>query len=134
MTPQDQTRTQEERMSGESRREFELDRAALGHGRPDTQDTTPDPSEIGKFIDPAAENYLPDRIQRELLRCAGSNGRISVDYLFAIYRCGQAAERASHAAELTAKGAEIARITQELYGTGAHTQGPEPTGSEPPSR
>lgn len=82
-----------------------------------TPQETPDQSEIEKLIDPAAENYLPEQIQRELLRCAGSNGRISVDYLFAIYRCGQAAELAAHAAEvsrLTAERDEARAIVRAL--------------------
>lgn len=49
-----------------------------------------EPSVIAQFIDPAAVIYLPDDVRSELFRCAASNGRISVEYLVAIYRCGVA--------------------------------------------
>ncbi|MCV5968628.1 hypothetical protein, partial [Lactococcus petauri] len=48
-------------MSGESRREFELDRAALGHGRPATQDTTSDRKQIEYFYQQGEELAAAER-------------------------------------------------------------------------
>jgi hypothetical protein len=49
------------------------------------------------FIDPC-DIHLPLDVTGELLRCATANGRISYEYLLAIYRCGVAAGREKTAA------------------------------------
>jgi len=47
-------------------------------------------SVFAPFMDPC-DIYLPQDVTGELLRCATANGRISYEYLLAIYRAGVAA-------------------------------------------
>lgn len=49
-----------------------------------------EPMVIENYMDPAAPLYLPDDVRSDLMKCAASNGRISLEYLVAIYRCGVA--------------------------------------------
>lgn len=65
------------------------------------------PSVIEPFIDPGVEMYLPEDVVSELYRCARQNGRIRVDYLLAIYRCGRAHERAALASRPSGEDDEI---------------------------
>lgn len=77
-------------------------------------DQTRDPKTPKDFMDPAAWLYLPEAVARELHECARSNGRIDIDYLVAIYRCGREAARAADAQTIAALQDENARLKAEV--------------------
>lgn len=77
-------------------------------------DQTRDPKTPKDFMDPAAWLYLPEAVARELHECARSNGRIDIDYLVAIYRCGREAARAADVQTIAALQDENARLKAEV--------------------